>query len=66
MATHKEYLKQIEDLREKAEKARIQETKAAVDQIRLLMAENGLSITDLGLDKKKSQSYYTKIGAAIS
>ena len=52
MTTHQEYLKQIEELRVKAEQARIQETQAAVNQIRQIMAENGLSVSDLSFEKK--------------
>ena len=56
MTTHKEYLKQIDELHVKAKEARAHEIQTAVEQIHALMAEHHLSVADLKLATKVKKS----------
>lgn len=53
MATYKEIQNQIAELQRVAEEARAQEVQGAIDQIRTLMADYGLSADDIAGGKKR-------------
>lgn len=53
MATYKEIQNQIAELQRAAEEARTKEVQGAVDKIRSLMADYGLSIDDIAGAKKR-------------
>jgi DNA-binding protein H-NS len=54
MATYKEIQNQIAELQRAAEEARTKEVQGAVDKIKSLMADYGLSIDDIVGIKKRS------------
>jgi DNA-binding protein H-NS len=55
MATYKQLKDQIEELQRQAEEARAQEVNGAVNQIKTLMQDYGITISDLdGAGRKKS------------
>ena len=49
MSSYRDYLAQIEELKQKAEEARKQELASVIDDIRAKIAEHGLTAADLGL-----------------
>ncbi|MBK4738931.1 H-NS histone family protein [Noviherbaspirillum pedocola] len=53
MATYKEIQNQIAELQRAAEEARNQEVQGAIDRIRTLMADYGLSVDDIAGSKKR-------------
>lgn len=53
MATYKEIQSQIAELQRAAEEARTQEVQGAIDRIRTLMADYGLSVDDIVGGKKR-------------
>jgi len=53
MTTYKQLQAQIEQLKQQAEEARKNELTSAINQIKALMAEYGITASDLGLSGKK-------------
>lgn len=53
MTSYKQLQAQIEQLQQQAEEARKNELSSAISQIKALMAEYGISASDLGLSGKK-------------
>lgn len=53
MTTYKQIQAQIEQLKIQAEEARKTELSSAINQIKTLMADHGISVADLGLSTKK-------------
>lgn len=53
MSTYKQIQAQIEQLQLQAEEARRNELASAINQIKSLMAEHGISVADLGLVSRK-------------
>jgi DNA-binding protein H-NS len=49
MSSYRDYLAQIEELKQKAEEARKKELAAVINDIRAKIAEHGLTAADLGL-----------------
>lgn len=49
MSSYRDYLAQIEELKQKAEEARKQELAAVINDIKAKIAEHGLTAADLGL-----------------
>jgi len=64
MSTYHDYLKQIEELRGKAESARREETAAVIADIKAKIKLYGLSAQDLGLGEKKSRGRPAKAAPA--
>lgn len=64
MSNYHDYLKQIEDLKAKAESARKEETSAVIADIKQKIRLYGLSAADLGLADRKPRGRPAKAPAA--
>lgn len=56
MSSYIELQKQLKELEELVEQARIAERQGALDKIKAIMAESGLTVEDLGFIKSKKGS----------
>lgn len=64
MTTYKELQDQIVDLKRKAEQARVNELENAIQQIKALMQENGITVNDL-IDSGKKKGTKVKKSSSV-